>query len=85
MLSLQQANETKDRRTMSPIAQNIGIAAFSAAGGSLFARITDALARRRVYKQTYSELSALSTRELTDLGISRSMISRLAYEAAYKS
>jgi len=38
--------------------------------------------RRRVYARTYAELSNLSTRELDDLGISRSMISRLAYEAA---
>ena len=40
--------------------------------------------RRRVYNKTHAELSQLSTRELDDLGISRSMISRLAYEAAYQ-
>ena len=38
--------------------------------------------RRRIYRRTYAELSALSTRELSDLGISRGMISRLAQEAA---
>ncbi|SDX42884.1 DUF1127 domain-containing protein [Roseicitreum antarcticum] len=42
-----------------------------------------AYARRRVYQQTYSELSALTSRELNDLGIARSMIRRLAMEAAY--
>ncbi|RUS60083.1 DUF1127 domain-containing protein [Pseudorhodobacter sp. E13] len=43
----------------------------------------EALHRRRVYNQTVSELRALSTRELNDLGISRSMITRIALEAAY--
>ena len=42
-----------------------------------------ALHRRRVYKQTVSELRGLSNRELNDLGISRSMITRIALEAAY--
>jgi len=37
----------------------------------------------RVYRQTVSELSALSNRELTDLGLSRSTIKRTAFEAAY--
>ncbi len=49
----------------------------------LLARFTERLERRRVYNRTYAELANLSTRELTDLGISRSMISRLAHEAAY--
>ncbi len=40
-------------------------------------------ASHRVYRQTVSELSELSTRELDDLGISRSMIKRIALEAAY--
>ena len=39
--------------------------------------------RSRVYANTYNELSVLSTRELDDLGIPRSAISRIAYEAAY--
>nr|WP_050522291.1 DUF1127 domain-containing protein [Pseudorhodobacter wandonensis] len=43
----------------------------------------EALHRRKVYNQTVSELRALSTRELNDLGISRSMITRIALEAAY--
>lgn len=42
-----------------------------------------ALHRRRVYKQTIRELSGLTSRELNDLGINRSMISRIALEAAY--
>ncbi|MFN3847410.1 MAG: DUF1127 domain-containing protein [Paracoccaceae bacterium] len=41
------------------------------------------LERRRVFKQTVRELQALSNRELADLGIHRSMITRVANEAAY--
>jgi uncharacterized protein YjiS (DUF1127 family) len=58
-------------------------AGFAQNGQGLVARIKDALARRKLFKQTYRELSALSTRELDDLGINRSMITRLAHEAAY--
>lgn len=57
---------------------------------SLVARLNDALEalraanhRRKVYNRTYRELSALTTRELDDLGIARSMIRRLAMDAAY--
>lgn len=46
-------------------------------------RLKSAFAQRRIYNKTHADLNALSTRELEDLGISRSMISRLAYEAAY--
>ncbi|TMV53171.1 DUF1127 domain-containing protein [Thioclava sp. BHET1] len=38
--------------------------------------------RRRVYRQTVAELQLLTDRELNDLGISRSMITRIALEAA---
>ncbi|RJE82764.1 DUF1127 domain-containing protein [Paracoccus onubensis] len=40
-------------------------------------------ARRAIYHQTLRELNALTARDLADLGISRSMITRLAHEAAY--
>ncbi|MBU2957575.1 DUF1127 domain-containing protein [Paracoccus sp. C2R09] len=40
-------------------------------------------ARRAVYKQTVRELNALTNRDLADLGINRSMITRLAHEAAW--
>ncbi len=68
---------------MAHIAENIGTTALQSSVTGAFSRIADALARRRVYKRTQAELAALSTRELEDLGINRSMISRLAYEAAY--
>ena len=56
---------------------------FTAGMGSPFASLTKAIARRRAYYRTRSELNALSQRELDDLGIERSMITRLALEAAY--
>lgn len=48
-----------------------------------FAGLTAALERRRVYALTVRELSALSPRDLGDLGISASMIPQIAHEAAY--
>lgn len=50
---------------------------------ALVADIRDSLRRRRLYRDTLRELNALSTRELNDLGIHRSMITRVALEAAY--
>lgn len=62
----------------------------SATGFGLMDRIAQAvksakiaLHRRRVYSQTVAELRGLSNRDLADLGISRSMITRIALEAAY--
>ena len=49
----------------------------------LRARVLDAVAKRRVYRTTLTELSSLTNRELSDLGISRSMIKGIAIEAAY--
>ncbi|MFA3918052.1 DUF1127 domain-containing protein [Ruegeria sp. 2012CJ15-1] len=40
-------------------------------------------ANYRLYRQTVSELSDLSDRDLADLGINRSMIRRVAMEATY--
>ena len=40
-------------------------------------------ARRKVFNQTFRELSSLSNRELADLGLNRSMLKRIALEAAY--
>ncbi|KIC07892.1 hypothetical protein RA19_22515 [Leisingera sp. ANG-M1] len=41
--------------------------------------------RYRLYRQTVNELSALSGRELADLGLNRSEIKRVAYQAAYEN
>lgn len=46
-------------------------------------RMQENRARRVVYRQTLRELNALTNRDLDDLGINRSMITRLAHEAAY--
>lgn len=42
-------------------------------------------ARFRLYRQTVNELSSLTSRELADLGLNRSMIKRIAYQAAYEN
>lgn len=42
-----------------------------------------AMARRAIYRQTVRELRALSDKELTDLGLDRTMITRMALEAAH--
>ena len=40
-------------------------------------------AQRRVYTTTMKELMALSNRDLADLGMHRSELKRVAWEAAY--
>ncbi len=52
-----------------------GIAALVETAKSRFARY-------RLYRQTVSELSGLSDRELADLGLHRSMIRRVALQAS---
>jgi len=49
----------------------------------IFAAISAMLARRRVYDRTVRELRQLTDRELSDLGIARSLIGEIAREAAY--
>ena len=64
-------------------AHSNGIAGFFAPVANAFQTLRTAWQRSRTYMATYNELNALSTRDLADMGLSRSMISRLAYEAAY--
>lgn len=52
---------------------------FSAAAETASAKF----AQYRTFRRTKSELNALTDRELSDLGISRSMITSIAMEAAY--
>lgn len=68
---------------MAHFVENMGTTHPGTGIGGMLARFSRNLRQRKVYKDTYRELSQLSTRELDDLGISRSMISRLAHEAAY--
>lgn len=54
--------------------------------GRLAALWADFAARRasaKLYRQTVEELSALSNRDLADLGLNRSDINTIAHEAAY--
>ncbi|HHX89490.1 MAG TPA: DUF1127 domain-containing protein [Paracoccus sp.] len=48
-----------------------------------FAGLVEGWTRYGDFRRTYNELNALSTRELHDLGFSRSMLARVAHEAAY--
>lgn len=45
--------------------------------------LRDYSARRKIYRTTLNELYALDGRELADLGINKSMIRSIAYDAAY--
>nr|WP_237072551.1 DUF1127 domain-containing protein [Pseudaestuariivita rosea] len=40
-------------------------------------------ARYKLYKTTLAELKSLTNRELSDLGLNRTMLRRVAYEAVY--
>lgn len=57
----------------------------AANGPGLIDELKLKIARYRLYRETLNELSALSNRELADLGLNRSMIKRLAYQAAYEN
>lgn len=52
---------------------------------SLRSRIADALARRKVYRTTLAELNSLTSRDLADLGLNRSMVQSVAFQAAYEN
>lgn len=45
--------------------------------------LKQALVQRRIYAQTVRELNVLSDNQLNDLGLKRSEIARIAYQAAY--
>ncbi|PHP29417.1 DUF1127 domain-containing protein [Limimaricola cinnabarinus] len=44
--------------------------------------LADRVAKNKIYRSTYNELQALTDRDLADLGISRSMIKRIAIEVS---
>jgi uncharacterized protein YjiS (DUF1127 family) len=48
----------------------------------MFAKIKRALEQRKTYKRTLKELTKLSDRELSDIGITRGMINEIAREHA---
>lgn len=47
--------------------------------------LREALARRRLYRRTLSEMTALSDRELAELGMPRSDLNRIASQAAHEA
>ncbi len=51
--------------------------------GDVVEAVRNAVARRKLYLRTLEELRSLSDRDLSDLGMSRSMITEVAREAAY--
>lgn len=51
--------------------------------GMSFAALKVKFDQYMVFRKTVSELSTLSSRELADLGLSRSAIKGIAYEVAY--
>ncbi len=63
-------------RTNAPIALNVRIV-------YAFETIKKSMRQRRMYRKTVNELSSLSNRELSDLGLCRSMISDVARTAVY--
>ncbi|CUH52234.1 DUF1127 domain-containing protein [Shimia marina] len=68
---------------MAYVANHAETAVSKASGLSVFfANVAERVRKHRVYRETVSELSALSNRELADLGLHRSMIRRLALEAS---
>lgn len=50
---------------------------------NLFSKLSESYSNSRKFQATYNELNALSTRDLSDLGISRSDITRIAYGSVY--
>ena len=50
---------------------------------TFFAAQREAYAQHRMYVKTMNELQSLSTRELNDLGLSRSALHDVAYTAVY--
>lgn len=68
---------------MAYVANHTSVAAPKASGLSVFfANVAERARKYRIYRETFNELNALSNRELADLGLSRSMIRRLAIEAS---
>jgi uncharacterized protein YjiS (DUF1127 family) len=68
---------------MAYVASTPSVSAPKASGLSVvFANVAERFRQYRVMRTTYNELNQLSNRELNDLGLSRSMIRRVAIEAS---
>lgn len=51
---------------------------------TIYADLREANAKHRMFVKTMNELQALSSRELADLGLSRSNLHETAYAAVYR-
>jgi uncharacterized protein YjiS (DUF1127 family) len=51
--------------------------------GVFLTGVSQRFAQYRTYRRTLDELEALTDRELADLGVSRQLLSAVAYRAAY--
>ena len=68
---------------MAYAAQQSAVAPTSRRGlTALFNELVARFQRRRLFRICFNELNALSDRELADMGLNRSMIRRVALEAA---
>jgi uncharacterized protein YjiS (DUF1127 family) len=52
---------------------------------SLLKSMLSSMKKNRDFKKTLKELSRLSNRELEDIGLNRSLLTRTAYESIYGS
>ena len=76
------ADETKDK-TMA-VAASINTPVRASAQDGVLANLMARYARYRTYRTTLEELSALSNRELADLGMNRSQLRAIAWSVAYE-
>ena len=56
-----------------------------AAWSAPFKALRDRWIRRSLYRRTLNELSALSDRELDDIGLNRSSLESVVYHATYEA
>ena len=68
---------------MATFADTLAPAGFSVRFAEGFKSLATRFAKRRQYSVTVRELSALTTRELTDLGIARVDIQEIAFQRAF--
>lgn len=57
-------------------------ASFADRTRAVFHGMATQIKRRRMYRETYDGLSALTNRELSDLGLNRSELRHVAWESA---
>ena len=61
---------------------NVAVSTQPSRIAALFNAIAAKMRQRKAYRQTYNELCTMTSRDLTDLGMSRADFRRLSKEAA---